>query len=190
MSAPVHELAVYGQLMDWSTVAISAIISAIVSTGFGLVTVSRSTVLQMRAQKREDARREVVAVARELQRELLRHQDSENPNGVRREAALEMDDFSRALRVVGPAQQLGLLRRWRVLLLAHRIFGAWVVGRARLMKDDSSDAAVVAWLGGELKHGGTPKRAGSWHLALAAPSASNEVKRGLRDLRLLEGRLI
>lgn len=65
--------------MDWSTVAISALISAIISTGFGLAVVSQSTVLQMRAQAREEAVRELSAVARDLQRQLLRHQDSDSP---------------------------------------------------------------------------------------------------------------
>lgn len=169
--------------------AISALISAIISTGFGLAVVSQSTVLQMRAQAREEAVRELSAVARDLQRQLLRHQDSDSPKGLRSEETMAMDDLSDAHRVIAASSGLGRRRQRQAMLLARRLFGDWIVERARLMPDDSSDAAVISWFGGAIKESNTqPARSGSWHNALAAPSTSRRVFEALEDLQELEGK--
>lgn len=176
----------YRQAMDWITVATSATISASISTGIGLATISLSTVGQMRAQERERARQEIREVAKDLQRRLLSHQDSQNPRGRRIGTRIEMDDLSTAWKVVDSAQRLGCIRRPWTMMQARRIFGPWIVNRVRLMKDDSGEAAFAAWIGDAARMPNAPIITGSWHEALSSPSASAYVNRGMRDLRLLE----
>lgn len=172
--------------MDWTTVVTSAVISTAISTGVGLATVSLSTVGQMRAQERERARREIAGVAKDLQRRLLSHQDSQNPRGRRIGTRIEMDDLATAWSVVVPAQRLGWIRRLWTMALARRIFGTWTVQRVRLMKDGSGEAAFAAWVVDAARMPEAPIITGSWHKALSSPSASPLVKRGMRDLWLLE----
>lgn len=142
--------------------------------------------MQMRAEERELALREIVEASRELQRQLLDHQDARSPEGRRPAGRFSSDDLSTAWKFVRSAQRLGWVRRRLTLLVLRSIFGRWVVDRVRLMKDDSGESAVVAQLAVLFRSGPMNVKTGSWHDALAAPSASGEVKRALRHLRLLE----
>lgn len=172
--------------MEWSTVLISGLVSAVISGFVGLVFVSRTTVAQIRAREREEARKQIVVIAKDLQRRLLTHRDSDNPHGRRHGAKIEMDDLSTAWPVGQAILQLGLFRRWWTMRLAQRIFGVWIMSRVPLMKDDSGESAFSAWVRDAMRHGDAPVITGSWHKALSAPSKSPEVTKALRDLRLLE----
>lgn len=175
--------------MDWITVAASAAVSAIISTLIGLGVASQTKVIQMRAEERENARREIVTRARDLQRRLLAHQDSDNPRGRRIPEQIQMDDLSTAWGVVRPARDLGWFRRWVTMSVARLLFGRWVVQRVPLMKDDSGEAAFTAFVREAMRIPNAPVITGSWHDALASPSKSPKVQRALLHLRWLEGRL-
>ena len=175
--------------MDWITLAASAALSTIISTLIGLGVASQTKVIQMRAEERENARQEIVARARDLQRRLLAHQDSDNPRGRRIPEQIQMDDLSTAWGIVRPARDLGRLRRWRTMAMARLLFGRWVVQRVPLMKDDSGGSAFIAFARDAMRIPHAPVFTGSWHDALASPSSSPKVERGLRHLRWLEGRL-
>ncbi|MGP9733474.1 hypothetical protein ACT3SQ_02815 [Brachybacterium sp. AOP42-C2-15] len=172
--------------MDWSTVTVSALISTGISASIGLGIASQTKVIQMRAEERELARREIVEKARELQLQLLNHQDARNHVGPRSLDVFDADDLSTAWRFVRAAQQLGWVRKRVTLRVLRRIFGQWVVDRVRLMKDDSGNSAFVAHVGAAFRSGPQNIDTGSLHVALSAPSASDDVDRALRDLRLLE----
>lgn len=165
----------------------SAIISAVVSTGFGLGTAAHSTRLQMRARNRESARQAVADAARELERELLRHQDSDRSDGPRREdTSYSAIDLGSARNIMEPAMRLGVVRRFLTAALARRIFGRWAVERARLMKDSSDKTAFLEHLGAAFNGRANSIDTGSWHAALSSPPESKEVKTALLHLRLLE----
>ncbi|MGP5377799.1 hypothetical protein ACTXM8_17590, partial [Brachybacterium alimentarium] len=57
-------------------------------------------------------------VARDLQRQLLRHQDSDSPKGLRSEETMAMDDLSDAHRVIAASSGLGRRRQRQAMLLA------------------------------------------------------------------------
>lgn len=172
--------------MDWSTVTVSALISTGISASIGLGIASQTKVIQMRAEERELARREIEDGARDLQLQLLDHQDANNPNGQRSADQFAPTDLSTAWKFVRATQRLGWFRKWWTMKLLRRIFGKWVVDRVRLMKDDSGQSAFIAHLGALFRSGPQTITSGSWHDALSAPSASEGVKNGLRDLRRLE----
>ncbi|MGO2311724.1 hypothetical protein ACTXKH_04445 [Brachybacterium tyrofermentans] len=172
--------------MDWITVAVSAGISALVSGSIGLGIASQTTVIQMRAQAREEYRQAIVEQARELQRELLDFQDSNNPQGNREKDVFAAHDLSTAWKFVTAARRLGWFRRWWTMWLLRRVFGKWVVERVRLMKDDSGQSAFVAHVGAQFRNRATGIQSGSLHDAFASPSDSQEVKRALLELRILE----
>lgn len=173
--------------MEWSTVIMSAIVSAVVSTGFGLGTAAYSTGLQMRAENRERARQAVRDAARERQRELLRHQDSDRPDGSRDKGiGYSAIDLSLARSVMEPAMRLGMVRRFLAATLTRQLFGRWAVERARLMKDSSDEAAFIEHLGASFNGRASSIDTGSWHAALCSPPKSSEVRTALLHLRLLE----
>lgn len=172
--------------MDWITLAASAAISTIISTLIGLGVASQTKVIQMRAEERENARREIVTRARDLQRRLLAHQDSDNPQGRRIPEQIQMDDLSTAWGIVRSARDLGWVRRRLTMTIARRLFGRWVVQRVPLMKDDSGESAFIAFAREAMRIPNARVITGSWHDALASPSKSPKVRRGLRHLRLLE----
>ncbi|MGP9843325.1 hypothetical protein [Brachybacterium sp. 107] len=172
--------------MDWTNAAVAALVSAAISGAVGVFFSSRTAVAEMRAREREDARRQVVILAQDLQRRILAHQDSGNPRGRRIGTRIEIDDLSTAWQVVQPIRTLGRFRRRHAMNLARRIFGVWVVNRVRVMKDDSGESAFSAWVRDAVRLGDAPIVTGSWHKALSAPANSPELTLCLRDLRRLE----
>lgn len=172
--------------MDWITLAASAAISTLVSGSIGLGIASQTTVIQMRAQAREEAREVIVEEARALQLDLLDFQDSGSPHGKREANVFDTDDLSTAWRFVAAARRLGWFRRRCTLALLRRIFGRWVIERAMLMKDESGQSAFAAQFGALLRGKAANVEGGSLHDAFASPSGSLAVKRAKRELQILE----
>lgn len=178
--------------MDWPTILVSAAISALIGTFFSLLVVSRSTIIQMRAQSREEAGRQIIAFARSLQRTLRVHQDSGAEAGQHEGARVVLDDLTKAHRILEQADRLGWVRRRLVYRRAKSVFGSWTVERARLMRDDSPDSAFASWVPTALKvldTGGDQIEMGSWFVATASPSDSPDIEECLKELRKLEKRI-
>lgn len=178
--------------MDWPTILLSASISAFISTFFSLLVVSRSTVIQMRAQAREESGRQIIELARSLQRILRVHQDSGAKAGHHEGKRVVLDDLTKAHRILEQADRLGWIRRWLVYRRAKFVFGSWTVERARLMRDDSTDSAFATWVPTALKvldAGGDQIEMGSWFVATASPSDSPRIEECLKELRKLEKRI-
>lgn len=178
--------------MDWTTLLVSGLSSAVVSAIVALVVAPRMKVLQMRAEAREVAAQEVAAIAREHQLEILRHKDSGN-EGVREPDRFVSDDVVQAHRLTEAARGLGCIRRWFVHRRLVRLFGPFTVERARLMKGLSGDEVFAALIGPLMTKDGTVDLmrdgTGSIHAALMARGGSPQIEECLKDLRRLEKRL-
>ena len=177
--------------MDVILLLVTGLVSAAVSVLVSLLAVPATTVRQMRAEAREQSRRELAEAARALQREMRSHAYSRQPRGQRDIDQHVTDDLVKARALVEPAQRLGWFRRMFVFRRLRKVFGPFNVSNARLMKDNSGDSAFVAVLRGMFreKEDGTTIRftsKGLWHEALSSPSGHKKVKQCTRHLWWLE----
>jgi len=113
--------------VDWATIAISAGISAVISSSLSvlvsLATTSSITVRQARAQRRENARLALAQVAEELRLALAQYRANTRSSAQRDPKKAHSEDQRWATRILTAAADLGRIRRWLVKRRCRRIFG-------------------------------------------------------------------
>jgi hypothetical protein len=183
--------------VDWSTIVVSAVISAALGVLVAFVTASLITVRQARARRREDARQELAQIAAEMRLTLSQYralQDRARPHDDERARLPKQPNTADQLaagRVLQAASGLGWFRRWLVKRRCRRIFGRFWTDRAELFLAADSEVSVGPAVFAGLNH--HPFRSGNaaaavsqrLHRAYAAPPRDPlqaELDRELRRL--------
>jgi hypothetical protein len=131
--------------MDWSTLIVSAAVSAVVGALVSIAAVSQTTVRQRRADRRDQAlvalKKIVVPLRMDLRLFELRVR-----TGMKRTAERShIDDHRLATAVLDTTEDMGRLRRLLVRRRCRRIFGEYWASLAEEMPyaDHSLDSAMV-----------------------------------------------
>lgn len=180
--------------MDWSTVVVSALLSAVVSGAVSLLAVPQTAVRQRRAERREEARESLEAILGPMVQQVALYRAGLN-KGVRRESdedRMHGDDYVLVSEILLAAQHLSSLRFWSITRRCRRVFGPFLADLARLQPATEASwgnilAPLLAGYDPDTKWGRmtAEQRFGTLHRALQCDPDSGEIKRLDRDLRWL-----
>ena len=180
--------------VDWSAVLASGLVSVVVSALVGglvsIATIHQLTVRRVRAERVEDARRELAQVAGDRRRKLGRYVSGIAPGGQREDVEKnQMDDASTCLELVGPAMGVG---RWRSKANRRRLvalFGRETMKAVDVYRDVARDRpgdwTMLVWLQSAIEH--RPQLdSGKWDAAWCAEPGSWVGKRAVQRMKRLE----
>lgn len=178
--------------MDWSTVLLSAGVSAIVGAVVSIVAVSQVTVRRAQAESRYQAAQQIKAlVAPEIAR-VVKYQAGMDEGQRREGGRYHSADFVMASQVLAIAESLGWLRRRFVRRRCRLVYGAFTTRLAEVSPTDGASlGSVMAPLMSATYGGGDPSGSadnlldGRAYEAMTEDHEAPEVKRFLRDLRRL-----
>ncbi|MEP7739153.1 hypothetical protein ABKW28_15995 [Nocardioides sp. 31GB23] len=178
--------------LDWSTVALSTALSALVGTLVSLAAVSQTTIRQRRAERRDEARQRLAETVAPMRAKVRKYQAGRHGSLKRDEPhTMVGDDYTLVSAVLYVAESLSPIRRHLVRRRCRQLFGKWLTETAAISPaDGSSPGAFLAPLFvaafAEDEYADPEKRAtGTLHRALMTDPASPELARLERDLRRL-----
>lgn len=179
-------------LVDWSTVALSTALSAVVGTLVSLAAVSQTTIRQRRAERRDEARQRLAATVAAMRANVRKYQAGRH-RGMKRDDPNTMhgDDYTLVSAVLHVAESLSPTRRYLVRRRCRRLFGAWLTETAEISPTESSSpgaflAPLFAAAFAEGEYADPEKRStGTLHRALLTDPGSPELAQLERDLRRL-----
>lgn len=178
--------------MDWSTVVVSAAISAIVGALVSIAAVSQTTVRQRRAERRDEALLALKRVVTPLRSDLRLCELGIRTGNKRTSERSHIDDHRLATDVLDSTEKTSRLRSSLVRRRCRRVFGEYWTTLAEEMPyaDDSLGSAVVPALLGapRLLENGTLRSspvAGLLHRAYMEDPGSREQSQLHRELRRL-----
>jgi hypothetical protein len=178
--------------MDWSTVILSAAVSAVVGALVSLAAVSQTTVRQRRAERRDEALLALKKIVVPLRLDLRLYELGVRTGNKRTAERSHVDDHRLATAVLDSTENMGKLRSALVRRRCRRVFGEYWATLAEEMPyaDDSLGSAVVPALLGApmLLESGALKSspvAGLMHRAYMGDPGSPEQTQLRRELRRL-----
>lgn len=152
--------------MDWSTVAMSAGVSAVVGTFFSLLAASTVTVRQQRAIVREQALKEIrLTVERELGHLGRYRFTSSRASAERSDNSIPSNDMQLVIEVRRAARSLSRPRRWAIDRRLTKIYGGWLVGLVRDYPsgiESPGSAVMPLWLAGSFHRPPTEDSTAPW----------------------------
>lgn len=176
--------------MDWSTVFLSAGVSAVVGAVVSLLTVSQTTVKRARAERREAARVALAARVAPLIDDLARYRFRRSrPKPLREPDLAEFDDHATVVGIRAAAADLPPWRRRLVDRRLRAVFGTtWTDLAIDYPTKPDANESRGAWLAVALENSETPDTVPDYGLLHRAYSArpgdpsQDELTRALRRL--------
>lgn len=178
--------------MDWSTLLVSAAVSALVGALVSIAAVSQTTVRQRRAERRDEALLALKRVVMPLRMDLRLFELRVRTGNKRTAERSHVDDHRLATAVLDTTEDMGRLRSLLVRRRCRRVFGEYWTTLAEEMPyaDDTLGSAVVPALFGapRLVESGALKSSpmdGLFHRAFMEDPGNREHAQLRRELRRL-----